>query len=281
MIEVTKVDRFRAWADEQQIAAYGSLLAQMITGFSSALQHEIGRYLEQAERTVRIDVERGDRTFFLRGYPIAASPVIAFYEDSGRDIAPKTITAASWTASVVTFTSAAHGFAAGDSIIVECVAPAAYNGTYTLTAVTTNTFSAALTSDPGTYVSGGGAFEGSPIDSSYYDATPSVLEIGAITFDYQLSCGPSALKCTYTGGMATSTDNLIAAYPDLSHAAEKQIWFQFTHKGMLGLDGEGGGQMSGGARKEVMNPDWWEAHGNLLPEVNDAIRKYRSIIPRW
>ncbi len=66
----------------------------------------------------------------------------------------KTITAASWLASVITFTSASHGYSPGNVIVVTGMIPATYNGRYTIsTTPTANTFtvtSSFLNLDPGT-----------------------------------------------------------------------------------------------------------------------------------
>lgn len=65
------------------------------------------------------------------------------------------ITAASWAANVVTFTASGHGLTTGRMVNVKGVTPSAYNGDYIVTGVAGTQFSAALTSDPGTYTSGG------------------------------------------------------------------------------------------------------------------------------
>jgi hypothetical protein len=62
---------------------------------------------------------------------------------------------ASWTTGVVTITSNGHGFLAGDVVDVTGITPSDYNGTYTIASATTNTFTYALTADPGSYTSGG------------------------------------------------------------------------------------------------------------------------------
>ena len=64
------------------------------------------------------------------------------------------ITGASWNSSTntVTFTATNHGLNVGNSVVVSGITPAAYNGTYTVTSFTTNSFTAALGTDPGTYV---------------------------------------------------------------------------------------------------------------------------------
>jgi hypothetical protein len=60
-----------------------------------------------------------------------------------------TITAASWSANVVTFTIGAHSYLVGQSIVVSGMAPAGYNGTFVISAVTGTTVSAVLVGSPG------------------------------------------------------------------------------------------------------------------------------------
>lgn len=70
----------------------------------------------------------------------------------------KTITGATWAANVTTFTVTAHGYKAGDYVLVEGMNPSAYNGVYAIIAVpTANTFTVSDTPDPGAFVSGGTA----------------------------------------------------------------------------------------------------------------------------
>jgi len=72
--------------------------------------------------------------------------------------APKMIAGATWATGTATYTSAAHGYAVGDTVEVADVTPAGYNVPAGLvTSATTNSFGVAVTSDPGTYGSGGTA----------------------------------------------------------------------------------------------------------------------------
>ena len=68
-----------------------------------------------------------------------------------------TVTTASWSASVATYTVAAHTLAVGQLVSVTGVTPSGYN--ISLAAITaiggTTTFSVAMTSNPGTWTSGG------------------------------------------------------------------------------------------------------------------------------
>lgn len=128
------------------------------------------------------------------------------------------------------------------------------------------------------------SFTGSALDSSLYDTTARALNEGRIEFDYAPISGPSTLKVVYTGGLATSVDALVAPtsiYLDLVQACESQIWFWTQHRGMLGLDGHGGGQVASDARREVNLLTWWEKHGDFLPEVVAMLRPYKSVVPRW
>jgi hypothetical protein len=69
----------------------------------------------------------------------------------------KTVSTASWTGNVSTYTTtAAHNLIAGNSVVVTGVTPSGYNGTYTVVSTpTTTTFTVAQVSNPGTYTSGG------------------------------------------------------------------------------------------------------------------------------
>ena len=81
------------------------------------------------------------------------------------------ITGASWTTSVVTFTAPEHGLATGNSVVVSGVTPIGYNGTYTVVSVpNANSFTAALTTNPGTFTAGGKVRY-----ANFRDRTASVL----------------------------------------------------------------------------------------------------------
>lgn len=67
------------------------------------------------------------------------------------------ISTAAWSGGQVTVTSNSHGFQADDKVFVTGVSPSGYNTTtyYTVLSASTNTFTYALTNDPGSYSSGG------------------------------------------------------------------------------------------------------------------------------
>ena len=71
-------------------------------------------------------------------------------------------TGASWSGGMATVTtSAAHGFAADLYVTISGVSPSGYNGTYKIAVTDSTHFTFALATNPGTYVSGGGAFSSS------------------------------------------------------------------------------------------------------------------------
>lgn len=67
------------------------------------------------------------------------------------------ITNASWnsTTKVVTFTAPNHGLVVGNIVVVKGITPSAFDGIYTIATVATDSFTAALDTDPGSYSSGG------------------------------------------------------------------------------------------------------------------------------
>lgn len=74
------------------------------------------------------------------------------------DKAPATtITAASWSAGVATFTSTAHGLSTDDRVMIDGVTPRTWRtvDTQRCTVIDANTFSVPMPTNPGTYTSGG------------------------------------------------------------------------------------------------------------------------------
>lgn len=104
-----------------------------------------------------------------------------------------------------------------------------------------------------------------PIDPDYYTFDPErgILEIDG----YYLETGPRTLQVIYEGGIAETTEDLVAAneYPDIMLAAEQQILFTITrspHFGSTSLS-VGGGNRS------------FEAPVTLLKDVTDKLDKYK------
>ncbi|MEA3225732.1 MAG: hypothetical protein U9Q07_07250 [Planctomycetota bacterium] len=124
-------------------------------------------------------------------------------------------------------------------------------------------------------------FTGSAVSTDLYDTTDGAYSDGCLFFDYCPNVGQSALKVIYTGGMAADTAAFIAAYPDLAWAAERQIFFWFQNRAITGFTGKDGSDMGPGAQRVIQTMTWMQAHGDLLPEVWQAINKYKSFVPRW
>jgi hypothetical protein len=68
------------------------------------------------------------------------------------------ITAVTYTSSTATYTATAHTFAVGDIVLITEVAPDGYNGTFTITAIATNTFTVANTTNTAVTTATGNAF---------------------------------------------------------------------------------------------------------------------------
>lgn len=64
-------------------------------------------------------------------------------------VAENVVTSAVWAAGVVTVTRAGHGYATGNTIRLSGFTPSGYNGEYTITVTGANTYTFALTADPG------------------------------------------------------------------------------------------------------------------------------------
>lgn len=78
-----------------------------------------------------------------------------------------TITGATWSAGVATYTTSAnHTLAVGDKDVVSGITPSGWNGTFIVSAVPDSThFSVPMAADPGAYTSGGSSSRISPMTS--------------------------------------------------------------------------------------------------------------------
>jgi hypothetical protein len=87
----------------------------------------------------------------------------------------KSISAATWSSSQITFTTEAnHGFTNGNSIKISGIAPNGYNGTYSITDASGNTFKVSKSVDPGAVTTITGAIaEPAQINVSSSSAFPS------------------------------------------------------------------------------------------------------------
>jgi len=122
---------------------------------------------------------------------------------------------------------------------------------------------------------------GSLVSTSSYSAGADSLRMGRVEFDYNLPRGFEVLKVTYTGGMGTDAADFLTNFPELALVVEKQIWFDWQHRDMVGLDSIQGGQVSGGSRRQIPFLTWWKDWGNFIPELVQEIKNHRSLVRRW
>lgn len=101
------------------------------------------------------------------------------------------------------------------------------------------------------------------ISADYVICNADMAAQGIVYVDYELDEAVNALKITYTGGMATTVDNFIAAYPDIALAIDMQVGFLWRRKGTLGI------------RSEAMvgvNITWY----NNLPWLADTLETLKN-----
>lgn len=82
-------------------------------------------------------------------FPLTTDPGAATVQGTATKTIVKTNTLLSWLAGTATVTSAGHGFTNGDSITIAGSDAVGYNGTFTISNVTADTFDYALVGDPG------------------------------------------------------------------------------------------------------------------------------------
>ncbi len=103
------------------------------------------------------DVTGGTAPDGVGGYSYAI-PAQLCYENTPVDPAYQStfaVTGGSWSSGTVTLTTPLNTLAADATITVSGVSPSGYNGTWQVTAASANTVSFALTTNPGSYLSGG------------------------------------------------------------------------------------------------------------------------------
>lgn len=89
------------------------------------------------------------------------------------------VTAASWVGQVATVTlNDDHPHKVGDYIVIAGITPSGYNGTKVVTAVTATTVSYAVTSDPGSYTSGGTVVGEASVPVGVTFGSPSTADTG-------------------------------------------------------------------------------------------------------
>ncbi len=114
---------------------------------------------------------------------------VTLQQDSIPISAIATLSAATWSLSTVSVTTAAaHRLVNGASITISGASPAGYNGTYTVAVTGANTFTYSLPGNPGSYVSGGDIQPLSTIYLGFTNARSStnIIENQSVTIDQLL-----------------------------------------------------------------------------------------------
>jgi len=191
----------------------------------------------------------------------------------------KTITGATWASGAASFTSAGHGLAVGNAIVVSGVSPAGYNGTYTVTAKTTNTFTVTLSPTPGAYVSGGTVSRGN-----------STLEIFTYNPDYAywLFWGNVVKAADGNSYVTTAT----AGVNDDRNQAPPGTIFTTSTAGLGGKYPAGGGYVipgvydpAGGNATTPSTAPWSDARGttfnNGIPAGTRSQFLKKAVLQTW
>jgi hypothetical protein len=179
-------------------------------------------------------------------YVITSTPTTTTFTYDKTYSTAKTITNVSLTSNVATITSAAHGYSVSDYVTVNC-SNDIFDGNYTITAVTTDTFSYALTNPDVTSVAATGTiYEG--IESASASGTAiangytGVSRWNFIQFGDSIICSNDKGKLqswtlgssTYFGDVSPAApiakyitvvrDFVVAANLDSGTASNKVIW---------------------------------------------------------
>lgn len=159
--------------------------------------------------TVEAFFEEGGSQCYVARIGYASSGTTATKTIS-RVAAIDNITSSSPAAGSVTYdTTAAHGFAVGDSVTITGLSPSGYNGTFTITAVTSDTFTVTNATTTSPTDEDGTATAGSVVlTANGYGAWGNDLEVtvaaGTIT-------GAVNITLTYDGETLMSTGNVTTA----------------------------------------------------------------------
>jgi len=102
----------------------------------------------------------------------------------------------------------------------------------------------------------------SAVDATTYRVA---AETGILYVRTGLAPGPQALKVVYTGGMAATTEKLMATYPDLAQAAARQTMFLYNTRKQIGADSISVGESSVS----------WKGDVAWLPGVEEVLKSYR------
>ncbi|MFA6313933.1 MAG: hypothetical protein WCV99_07035 [Sterolibacterium sp.] len=112
------------------------------------------------------------------------------------------------TYSVMITTGSAHGFVSGQTVNISGISPGTYNGSYTITVLTSTQFTYVLAGDPGAYVSGGtiGGIAVTSATPYYYQATITTAAAHGLVSNQRVTIsGSGGYNGTYTINVTDST----------------------------------------------------------------------------
>lgn len=207
-----------------------------------------------------------------------------------------------WATNVATVTTtAAHGFATGDEVIIAGVTPSDYNGTYTITVTGSTTFTYALAiSDPGAGT--GGTAKGADTDSIYSKITIEYLRdandalyniIGTVTdgtYDVgdvvqeDNGTGSRWYECTVAGTVADSSGAAKASWTGtatfVAYTGERQIGAEYyAFNTIVDADTDVGITVSGDAlRAQVYEKVQWYLRQNSDIDASGGVGTAPTVI---
>lgn len=268
------------------------LYKALITSVSTIVEQKLDRHVERKQRTEYLSVPFGTKRAFLDGYPI--TNIQRVWNDTGRefgiddDTVSTTVNAQSLTGQKVLNVAATTDFAVDDVIAIdqggdkdeEGVIASIQAGT-SLTLDENLTYTHEAADEAAVIVSP----TSEAINSDYYTYEQTQRKCrGIVWFTYAINEAFGSLKVTYTGGMAASeasTDatgtSFQSAYPDLAMEVAKQVLFESAHKSFIGMMSRSG--RSGSRNLQVTVLTWMQQHGNLLPDLINAIKNYKRKAP--
>lgn len=127
-------------------------------------------------------------TYITYRFPLSNATDLKITASDADIIRSSTVSNATWTSSVATYTATGHGYADGDYVFVRGVSPAGFNVSGYITLIDANSFSLPVVSDPGAFASAGTAdsiWTGITVD--YYTTPQTGFDVDANLTDEDYS----------------------------------------------------------------------------------------------
>lgn len=244
-----------------------ALLQQLITSASLEVEKYLDRHMLRTARTETFDIRPGQRTWYLPGYPIDATPTPevrldvdrAFTgdeEDSssyhlrredGRLVLDFTYN--TWSSDYTGALQVIYTGGMAPSLDSLSAAISGLAGSFTASEVVTGGTSGAT----GTYVSG--------------TSTTIVLTVTNGVFEQGETLTGATSAATATLGAATATP-LVMAYPDLVEAVNELVTMRFQRKDQVGLTSYA---------SEGASVSYWDTPLGYPKSVQAVLERYRNL----